>query len=162
MAIIDSATIEELLKNLHERVSVLEKDATKVLKPAVDQVKIYLGNDETCLPTPDNSHGFDLKFSADSPEPAIPPRMAFHLDCGFSVEMPKGMRMMVQTTKDWAEKGLVLTMDTYDEHINNPSRQRATVMAYNVGKQILAFEHGQVIGKVWFVKSDQVALVSCK
>ena len=150
---------QDALQILHDRVSLLEKIATKVPKPVLDQVKIYLGDNDSCLPTPDNSHGFDLKFSSDSSEQAIPPRMAFPLDCGFSVEMPKGMRMVAQTTEDWAMRGLVLTMNTYDEDI---SRRRATVMAYNVGKQILAFRNGQVIGKVWFVKSDQVALVSCK
>ena len=153
---------QRALEDLHKRVVVLEKAVAKAVKgprKQVDQVKIYLGGDETCFPTPDSSHGFDLKFSSDSTSPPIPPRMAFDLDCGFAVEMPKGMRMAVQVTKEWAMKGLILTTDVYDEDVG---RRRATVMAYNVGKQILAFQHGEVLGKVWFVKADQVALVSCK
>jgi len=146
------------LKELAGRVAELEKDAVKVMKQRVEQVKIY-ASDEACFPTPDGSHGFDLKFSSDSPEPAIPPRMAFPLDCGFSVELPKGMRVAVQVTEDWAKKGLILTVNTYDESVE---RRQVTVMAYNVGRQILAFEHGQILGKIWFVKADQVALVSCK
>jgi len=150
---------EQVLQDMVTRLEKLEKAAKKCCKSQPDQIKVHC-EDKDCFPTPDGAHGFDLKFDSNSQEPTIPPRMAFPLQCGWTVEMPKGMQLAVQVTDEWAQKGLILTVNTYDHE--PVSRRAVSVMAYNVGRQILAFQHGQVIGKIWFVKADQVALVSCK
>jgi len=111
-------------------------------------------DDEECFPVPDSNRGFELKVSGLSEEMAIPPRMAFTIDCGTTLELPPGLHIQVETDAEWAKKGLVLT--------NVPLYQgqcRLKVMATNVGKQILAFQHGDTIGRFWFILATQVALI---
>jgi len=135
--------------------AALLPDGFKVGPLVLSDVKIYF-SDDACFPVPDNSHGFDLKVDVgNSAEPSIPPRMAFVLDLGWSALLPPGFRLEVQVDPAWAERGLLLQSATYP----NGRLQRMAVYAYNVGKQILAFKHGEGIAKGWFVLAPQVALI---
>lgn len=127
----------------------------------VPDIKIHV-HDEACFPVPDAANGFDLKVDiGNSAEPSIPPRMAFVLDLGWSAELPPGYRLEIQTDSTWVERGLLLQPAAYPHGAAFPdgAPQRMAVYAYNVGKQILAFKHGENIAKGWFVAVPQVALV---
>lgn len=107
---------------------------------------------EDFIPTSDGAFRFDLKVSDRSQEMAIPPRMCFELDCGLSVDLPSNCSVGVIADKEWSEKGLVLMPN------NTPGKKRLTVMAYNVGKQILAFSNSQKIGTFWFSAVQQIGV----
>lgn len=132
-----------------------ESDTFAPVMELVPEVRIEASEPAT-FPVPDAAHGFDLKVDGgNSAQTSIPPRMAFVLDMGWAADLPKGYRLEVQTNASWVEKGLLLQAATYpDGH-----SQRVQVYAYNVGKQILAFQHGEAIAKGWFAAVPQVALV---
>lgn len=141
---------DNLAKSTKGRKAITDK--VMPVKNIVVNAKV---DDEACLPMRDSAFGFDLKVSANkSKELTIPPRMSFVLDGGLSVEIPDGYRLQVQTTPELVDKGLHLSMNTYP----SGGMQRVAVHATNVGKQILSFEHGQVIAKFWFSKAEPVAL----
>ena len=111
-----------------------------------------------CFPVPDNVHGFDLKVDlGSSEEAAIPPRMCFQFDCGWSVDMPKGYRLEVQTNANWTKKGLLVVPALYPLH---DGFQRVKLHAFNLGKQILGPEQAEAVAKGWFSIAPQVALVT--
>lgn len=96
--------------------------------------------------------GMDLKFSPNSSSNSIPPRMTFTIDCGFECDIPTHAVVNVVATDDWSKKGLLLT----------PSEQRSgrfTVVAHNVGKQILSFVPEQVIGKLSFSEKKPIGFM---
>jgi len=118
------------------------------------RVKVH---DQACFPVPDSSHGFDLKVDlGSSEEAAIPPRMCFQLDCGWSVALPRGYRLEVQTNAAWAKKGLFVVPALYP----NGDFQKVKLNAFNLGKQILAPDQGEIVAKGWFSVVPQVALVT--
>lgn len=118
------------------------------------QVKLFV-SDDACFPVPDQYQGFEVKVSGDSEEMAIPPRMSFVIDLGFGVELPKDVRVDIVVDTSWAKRGLILTNNTYP----TGQKQPISFVGHNVGKQILAFNHGETIGKLTFVRAAQVALV---
>jgi len=142
-------------KKLSDEGSTLFPATFKQGPTVISDIKIH-DIDDACFPVPDNSHGFDLKVDVVKSENAtIPPRMSFVLDLGWSAILPSGFRLEVQVDSVWAERGLLLQSSTYP----HGKSQRMTVYAYNVGKQILAFKHGDRIAKGWFVLAPQVALI---
>jgi len=155
------------------RVELPRVDTLKIDKPKADSrraspsvrklkavevapIKVRVDGNEF-LPVSDGTFGFEFRVGPESEEFSIPPRMCFMLDGGMELDMPKGARLHVQVDKEWSKRGLILVPNTYGF-----GPQRLTAMAYNVGKQILAFGHGETVGRFWFSGAAKVGLVPQK
>jgi hypothetical protein len=147
-----------------EKVAEVPKTYARKTSPSVRKLKAVEvapikvrvdGN--TFVPVGDGTFGFEFRVGPESEEFSIPPRMCFTLDGGMELDVPKGARVHVQVNQEWSKRGLILMSNTYGF-----GPQRLTAMAHNVGKQILAFGHGEVVGKFWFSGAAKVGLVPQK
>lgn len=105
-------------------------------------------DDEGMLPITESEGVFSIKVGSLSEEMSVPPRTSFVLDCGFDIELPNGVVPIVEANQDWSKRGLILTNNTF-----GTQKQRFSVIAHNVGRQILAFDHGTIVGRVSFVSA---------
>lgn len=123
------------------------------LKIVLNTISVVTDGDEY-LPVNDSAGGYELKVGPETEEFAIPPRMSFIIDGGLALEFDQPTQVFVQTDISWAKRGLLLTSVT-----SGTGSQRLQFVGYNVGKQILAFELGETIGRFFLSSLNSVALV---
>lgn len=74
----------------------------------------------------------------------MPHRATLMVDCGVNIKVPSGYKAVITSVEEQASKGLIIT--------NAPivvEDGRISVMVSNIGKQIIAIEHGNVIAKMY-------------
>lgn len=103
----------------------------------IPKAKLEIIPDEPLFGFPDGEY-VDFEAGAKTPDTKITigHRNTAIIDCGLTVSIPSGYRLLAHPTPNNAQRGLLIT------HVDNVDN-RMRVIVTNVGKEIITLEHGE-------------------
>jgi dUTPase len=106
--------------------------------------------------------GFDLLVNAAKDangtyKHTITSRVIQFIDCGFSLTLPNGYRLVIEGLSDHLAKGLVI-----HPAFSGEGKQRIALFAHNLGKEIIVLNHGDSIGRMYLTSLYKAKIKGCK
>jgi dUTPase len=103
--------------------------------------------------------GFDLLVNAAKDangayKHTITSRVIQHIDCGFSLTVPRGYRLVIEGLPDHLSKGLVI----HPAFSGGEGKQRISLFAHNLGKEIIVLNQGDAIGRMYLTSLYKVKI----
>lgn len=85
----------------------------------------------------------------------LPPRNSCEVDCGIAFKLPENVTVQIETTSEWAKRGLSVQSIAYTKN----EWTFVGVVANNIGKQIISFKDA-TIARLVFVNTLPFELVT--
>jgi dUTPase len=83
----------------------------------------------------------------------ITSRVIQQIDCGISVVIPENCRLILEPQPEHISKGLIIQSGIVGE-----GKQRVVFFAHNLGKEILVFNKGDKIARLYLTNNYKVSL----
>lgn len=130
----------------------LPKKTVPTLDPFEVSLDIFPVSGEF-IPAARDDGGFDLFANASVDvhgvaRHTITSRVIQKIDCGFSVVVPKGYRLVIEPQPEYIAKGLII-----QSVVTGGEKQPVVVYAHNLGKEILVLNKGDRIARMYLTSS---------
>jgi dUTPase len=105
------------------------------------------------VPVVRSDGGFDLFANASIDvhgvaRHTITSRVIQQIDCGVNIGIPKGYRLVLEPQPEHISKGLII-----QSAIAGEGKQRIVLFAHNLGKEILVFNKGDKIARMYLTNN---------
>ena len=116
----------------------LIKINTKIKSDDKDFIPKYQTMDSVCADLLANLNGDNIEIN---------PGQCHLIDCGFSIELPRGYKACIAARSGWASKGLIV--NNAPGQIDSDYRGRIKICVTNISQQTLVVSHKDRIGQIW-------------